>query len=69
LPQWQQQQAKALEIRAFGYFLADLLAFVPADNAVPLRQALQQLCQQCLLPEPALRPVAAAVQEQLQRLG
>lgn len=70
LPLWQQQQAKALEIRAFGYFLADLLALVPADYAsTALQQALQQLCQQCLMPEPALRPVAAAVQEQLLQLG
>jgi len=69
LPVWQQQHAKAQEIRAFGYFLADLLALVPADNAsAVLLQTLQQLCQQCLRTEPAQRPVAASVQEQLQQL-
>jgi hypothetical protein len=67
---WQQQQAKALEIRAFGYFLADVLALLPADQlASELILALQQLCQQCLLPEPALRPVAASVHEQLLQLN
>lgn len=68
LPKWQQQPAKALEIRAFGYFLADLLALVPADSSSPLLLRLQHLCQQCLLPEAALRPVAASVQQQLQQL-
>lgn len=69
LPQWQQQQAKALEIRAFGYFLADLLALVPDGNpSSALLQALQHLCQQCLQPDPALRPVAAAVLDLLQQL-
>ena len=69
LPLWQQQQAKALEIRAFGYFLADVLVLLPAgQRASELVSALQQLCQQCLLPEPALRPVAASVYAQLQQL-
>lgn len=78
LPLWQQQQSKALEIRAFGYFLADLLAAVPAYPATEIPElqaeqqlysALQQLCQQCLAAEFAQRPLASELDQQLQQLA
>lgn len=69
LPLWQQQQAKAQEVRAFGYFIEDLLPLVVADSATAgLLHALAQLAERCLAPTPQLRPVAAELVEQLQQL-
>ncbi len=66
LPQWQQQQAKAQEIRAFGYFIADLLPWVlPTPDTADVRAALQQLAERCQTENPSQRPTAAELVAQL----
>ena len=70
LPLWQQQQAKAQEVRAFGYFIQDLLPFVATDNAADsLLPALRQLAGRCLAPELSARPVAAELLQQLWQIS
>ncbi len=69
LPLWQQQQAKAQEVGAFGYFIADLLPFVASDGAADsLLTALTQLAGRCLAPELPARPVATELVQQLERV-
>ena len=66
LPEWQQQQAKAQEIRAFGYFIADLLPWVlPTQDSANVLAVLQQLSEQCLRVDPSQRPTAAELVAEL----
>ena len=69
---------QALEVRAFGYLLEELLALVsvgPAPNAGQGRvpeaalTALRTLTQTCLLPHPSQRPEMADICAQLACLG
>lgn len=69
LPLWQQQQAKSLEIRAFGYFLADLLALLPpSQGKTPLATQFEQIMLQCFATEPTERPTAEQLRVFLQQL-
>ncbi len=74
LPLWQQQLAKAQEVRAFGYFIEDLLPFVVTDQRADsaetrLGSALAQLAGRCLSADLRSRPLAAELVQQLEQLG
>lgn len=69
LPSWQQQQAKAQEVAAFGYFIQDLLSLVVTDHRSDgLLSGLAQLAERCLASELSARPVAAELQQLLAQL-
>lgn len=60
LPASQQQQMKQLEVRAFGYWLLDMLSVLnPAESTASLAACavLEQLAAQCLQPQVTSRPM------------
>jgi serine/threonine protein kinase len=57
---------KALEVRAFGCLLEELVTHVHADGRhAPAVSGLEAVAQACLHPDPARRPDMAAVSSQL----
>ena len=63
LPSQQQQAFKALEVRAFGYWLADMCSLMVEPDA-----DLMAIYQQCLLEKPTARPDIHQINQQLQLL-
>ncbi len=62
------QALMALEVRAFGCLLEELLQHGPSATD-PALQSLQALCERCLHPDPATRPTLAEVSTTLATLA